>query len=158
MDISRVEKNFLLVDEKFKKLFNIIQRVEDNNKNFELTILSLDDDDDIINLFYKKYFRKYSNIRHIYADNYRDFKLFKKEYNIDIFIIDILMPDINGIEVASKLRKSDKIIISSAVTGDYINEIKLLKVTHPNIVWINKHYSEKILYDTVMTLWLHNKN
>jgi len=157
VDISRVEKNFLLVDEKFKKLFNIIQRVEDNNKNFELTILSLDDDD-IINLFYKKYFRKYSNIRHIYADNYRDFKLFKKEYNIDIFIIDILMPDINGIEVASKLRKSDKIIISSAVTGDYINEIKLLKVTHPNIVWINKHYSEKILYDTVMTLWLHNKN
>ena len=90
----------------------------------ELTLLYVEDDivvrENFIQIF-ELYFSKV-----LTADNGRDALRLYDENHIDVAILDISIPEINGLNVASKIREKDEEIIILIITA-YSDKEKLLK-------------------------------
>jgi DNA-binding response OmpR family regulator len=67
----------------------------------------------------------------------------------DLILTDIVMPDIEGIEMIMKIRKSDsKVKIIAMSGGDYLNMAKKLGADHV----LAKPFSHQTLLDTVKAM------
>jgi len=154
--MNELNNFFEIIDNKFLKLLKIVKRAEKNLKTIKINVLSLDDDRAILKL-YQTYFKKYSNINFYSAKNYKEFELLKKSLQIDVFMIDIIMPDKNGLEIIKNLRKNDNILICSSAIELNIEQIQQLKTKYCNLVWLKKMNVNSVLYDTIISSYLRTK-
>ncbi|WP_455756246.1 response regulator transcription factor [Sulfurimonas sp.] len=113
----------------------------------DFTLLYVEDDD-IVRENFKEIFGKYfKNV--ITADNGKDALKLYKEHNIDLAILDISIPEINGLNVATKIRETDrntKIIMISA----YSDKSKLLQAINLHLFsYLIKPVQRKELDETL---------
>ena len=127
---SEVNKgsNFYFSIEYIKQEKKNIEKIE----KFKVTDLSnksiLVVDDNFDNLFFIKEILLKLNINIFTANNGKDALEISKTVNLDWILMDIMLPDVNGLELSKEIFKSNpniKIIIQSAYTID--NEIEYAK-------------------------------
>jgi DNA-binding response OmpR family regulator len=92
-----------------------------------LTLLYVEDDEIVRENFYEIFSNYFSNI--ITADNGKTALELYKEHHIDIAILDISIPEINGLNVAAKIREKDKYIEIVMLTA-YADKEKLFKAVN----------------------------
>ncbi len=69
-----------------------------------------------------------------------------KNQKFDLVLLDILLPDINGLEILDKI-KADKIIIISALSKD---ELNLKNIDLKNIEYLSKPFDIKFFQNLLM--------
>lgn len=95
--------------------------------NNELTLLYVEDNEIVKENFTVIFSKYFANV--ITTDNGRDALALYEEHNIDIAILDISIPEIDGLSVAKILREKDKNIEIIMLTGHSEKE-KLLQAIH----------------------------
>ena len=97
-----------------------------------MTILVIDDDKDI-NTLASTALKAYHHKVHQAYNGFEGLKIAEKEYeNINLIILDIMMPDIDGIQVLKKLKESSKtesipvIFLSARIMDEDIRKINHL--------------------------------
>lgn len=84
-----------------------------------ITIVYVEDDENIRSYIYE-FFKRFNVNIHITSNAEDGIELYK-EYNPDILIVDINLPNMSGIEMISKIRKKDeltRVIITTAYTNE----------------------------------------
>jgi len=93
-------------------------------------IAILDDDQDILNLFYSVLSPEYS----VYITNSSsDFIDYIDKNGLDLLIIDLLMPDIDGFDIISHLRKSNDLTPVIIVSGINKADSRIESIHHAKI-------------------------
>lgn len=85
-----------------------------------MTVLYVDDDLDIANMFSNRFKNNYPLHKLVHAENGFDALIKTREFNPDLFILDLLMPFIGGIELANEIIRegSNAPIIFLSVCND----------------------------------------
>jgi len=113
----------------------------------DLTLLYVEDDDIVRENFKEIFSRYFKSV--ITTDNGKDALRLYKEHNIDLAILDISIPEINGLNVAAKIRQTDRkteIIMLSA----YSDKPKLLQAVNLQLFsYLIKPVQHKELDDTL---------
>ncbi|MCY3410279.1 MAG: PAS domain S-box protein [Candidatus Heimdallarchaeota archaeon] len=116
-------------------------------------LIIIDDEFDIMNLL-KLYLKDYSDEMRLYTSskqlvedlsNWNDFKP-------DILITDIVMPNINGVELADRIREVFPEIKIIFISG-YISEVSDVKITqYPNSIFLTKPFERNTLINGIRKL------
>jgi signal transduction histidine kinase/CheY-like chemotaxis protein len=112
-----------------------------------LKMLVVEDDDN--NIFYLKNILKNTGVETVWAKNGKDAYEFYLQNNPSIILTDIRMPEMDGFQLCSKIRETDKdviIIMQSAYSQS--EDIKKAKLTGSND-YISKPYKKNDLLDLI---------
>lgn len=111
-------------------LIEKINRVLQYQKNSQYTIVLVDDQESM-GTFYKTIFNQH-NIHVEYIQTAEELFDSLDDLKPDLFLLDMFMPDINGIEIATMLRQEEKFDFAPIVflTSDETTETKLSVLEH----------------------------
>lgn len=138
-----------------------IQGTNKKTKNKELDILDFTDfrnktilivEDDLINFYYLKVLLNEMNVILIHAKNGLDAIEYCKNKNIDLILMDIQMPEMNGIIATQEIRKENLEIPIIAISA-YVNQenIDMIMSVGGN-AFVEKPIDQNILFKTITEL------
>ncbi len=123
------------------------------NNTVEKTILVAEDE--LTNFIYIREVLKVFNFQIIRAENGQEaVDLFNENKNIDLVLMDIKMPILNGYEATLEIRKANTTIPIIAVTAYAMAEDEALAMKAGCNEYISKPVSKRVLYN-VMKKYLH---
>lgn len=125
---------------------------QDTKERVELKVLAVDDEPD--NLFLIKTYLKNVNVKYYQALNSKKALEYSKEIKFDFILMDIKMPNIDGVETTKMIRadsvnKDSYIIALSACSSSHDNDTNLFDD------FVGKPFSKKDLFSKLSLSLMH---
>lgn len=118
---------------------------------FKTTILCVDDDPDVLKLIRVLLKRRFPACDVIVAENGIEALEQIKKKHIDLLLVDLVMPYMNGIQLCAHLGNKDKVIIVSACTREEIDKMNDLSESRLKHI-ITKPIHLQTFFNTIETI------